>query len=183
MLKELSDSLILVRVQTWDLGAPTPRALEDAFALKWPSTVGIVAAGPTDHDSRVAAILCVGPTEWLVIGADPNAAVILRPLQAALDGTPFRATTVTDSLAQIVIEGPQARLMLAKASSLDLHPSRFSPARCARTRLAGMPVLLWCTKEFNFRCIVASSYREYLLAWLADAGLEMETSTLACNTS
>lgn len=199
MLKELTDSPTLIRVQTWDLGAPIPPALEDALAIEWPTTVGLVATGGTDlatiatvttgrtdpsgsHTNRVTAVACLSPTEWLVIGtasaaastAVSDAAPLLRPLQEALEGTPFRATTVTHALARIDVEGQAARLLLAKGCSLDLHPSRFSPGRCARTRLAGMPVILWCIQESTFQCIVASSYRDYLLTWLADAGLEKQ---------
>ena len=178
MLKELSDYPTLIRVQTWDLGASIPPALQDALAIEWPTTVGVVATGcadlPASHTNRVANVACLSPTEWLVIGAHSDTAGLLCPLHTALDGTPFRATTVTHALARIEIEGRDARLLLAKGCSLDLHPSRFSPGRCARTRLAGMPVILWCTQESTFQCIVASSYREYLLAWLADAGLERE---------
>jgi sarcosine oxidase, subunit gamma len=173
MLKELSDSCTLIRVQTWDLGARVPPALQDALAIEWPTAVGVVAAS---HTNRVAAVACLSPTEWLVIGtaAASDAATLLRPLQGSLEATPYRATTVTQALARIEVEGRAARLLLAKGCSPDLHPSRFSPGRCARTRLAGMPVILWCIQESTFQCIVASSYREYLLAWLADAGLEME---------
>ena len=178
MLKELSGSFTLIRVQTWDLGAPIPQALEDALALEWPTTVGVVAtarANPAaDHPAPIAAVACLSPAEWLVIGAHSDAANLLPPLFTAIAETPFRATTVADALARIELEGQASRLLLAKGCSLDLHPSRFSAGRCARTRLAGMPIVLWCLHESAFQCIVASSYREYLIAWLADASLERE---------
>jgi sarcosine oxidase, subunit gamma len=168
MLEELNNLPTVIRVQSWELGAPVSRDLEDFLAVEWPTTVGVVA---TD---RIGSIACLSPTEWLVIGTDLDAVPLLQFLQTSLAGTAFRATVITQALARIEIKGEEARLLLAKGCSLDLHPSRFSAGRCARTRLAGMTVILWCTRECTFQCIVASSYREYLIAWLADAALELK---------
>ena len=70
------------------------------------------------------------------------------------------------------IQGPEVRSLLLKGCALDLHPSQFPPGRCARTRFAALPTILRCTSATNFECIVTSSYRDYLLSWLADAAEE-----------
>jgi len=93
----------------------------------------------------------------------------------AFDGSAFRATNVSDALARIEINGPEVRNLLAKGCSLDLHPPRFAPGRCARTRFAGMPVIVCCRGASKFECIVTISYVDYLLSWLADATLEFES--------
>lgn len=165
MLKHLVESSISIRVQTWDGEAAVPPKVAQMLGSDWPQETGAVASGRAD-------ILCVGPTDWLVIGTDPDATALLQRLEEAFEGSAFRATNVSQALARIEIAGPEARTLLAKGCALDLHPSRFAPGRCARTRFAGMPVIVHCTQPSTFECIVTLSYAEYFLSWLTDAALE-----------
>jgi sarcosine oxidase, subunit gamma len=171
MLEPLIDPCSILRVQTWDSQAPAPAKVEQALGVVWPHDSGAVACGR-------AAILCIGPTDWLVIASDPDAAALLDWFEEAFEGSAFRATNVSQALARIKIDGPAARLLLAKGCSLDLHPPRFAPGRCTRTRLAGMPVIVRCTQPSTFECIVTSSYGDYLLSWLADAATEFANTPI-----
>jgi sarcosine oxidase subunit gamma len=165
MLKPLLDPCSIIRVQTWDCGGAEPAKVERVVGISWPQETGAVANGRGN-------ILCTGPSDWLFISGDPDAAALLQQLEEAFEGSSFRATNVSSALARIELESPEVRALLAKACSLDLHPSRFPPGRCARTRFAGIPVIIHCTRTSTFECIVVISYAEYLNSLLADAALE-----------
>jgi sarcosine oxidase subunit gamma len=161
------ESCSIIRVQSWN-GALAPSAVEQLLGVRWPKTIGAVASGR-------AAIICVGPTDWRVIAADPDFTPWLQQLDAAFEGSAFRATDVSQALARIEIDGPEARELLAKGCSLDLYPPLFPPGRSARTRFAGMPVVVRCLRHSTFECIVPVSYADYFLSWLEDAALEFVT--------
>ena len=165
MLNSLLDPCIIIRVQSWDSQAVVPSKVEQAFGIGWPREIGAAASGRAD-------ILCTGPTDWLVISTNPDGPSLLQDLDKAFEESAFRATNVSSALARIEIDGPEVRVLLNKGCELDLHPPRFPPGRCARTRLAGMPVIIRCTSASTFECIVASSYRDYLVSWFTDASLE-----------
>jgi sarcosine oxidase subunit gamma len=165
MLKRVLEPCGIIRVQSWDSAVSAPPAAEQVVGVDWPKSAGAVAYGRGD-------IICVGLTDWLVIAPDLDAASWLQRLDAAFDGGPFRATNVSQAFARLEIDGPEVRDLLAKGCSLDLHPSQFAPGRSARTRFAGMPVIVHCTAATLFECIVTLSYSDYLLAWLDDAAVE-----------
>lgn len=164
MVSRVLDPCAIVRVQGWDGAAGAPSsALDEVVGVAWPRQVGAVASGRVD-------VLCVGPTEWLVMGGDPGGGgELCGRLGAALVGSALRATDVSRGLARVEFEGPEVREFLLKGCSLDLHPERFPVGRCARTRFAGVPAVLCCRGDSRFEGVVAASYREYLLAWIGDA--------------
>jgi sarcosine oxidase subunit gamma len=160
----------IIRIQSWDSEALAPLAVEYMLGVAWPRKTGAVATGR-------AEIICLGPTDWLVVATEPDATPWLGRLAAAFDGSAFRTTNVSDALARIEIEGAEVRDLLAKGCSLDLHPPLFPPGRSARTRFAGMPVIVRCAGTSNFELLVMQSYADFLLSWLADATLEFEPTT------
>ena len=167
MLSRVLDPCGTVRIMSWVSDSPLPGRLEQALEIAWPRSVGQVTRGRVE-------VLCVGPTDWLLIAPDPDAAPLLQMLSEAFEGSPFRATDLSAALARIRIEGVNARTLLAKGCALDLHPRVFRPGCFARTRLAGMPVIVRCTDALAFECLVTLSYGEYMLAWLTDAAAASE---------
>jgi sarcosine oxidase subunit gamma len=165
MVKRVLEPCSIIRMQTWDGAAVVPPAVEQVLGAGWPASTGTVAHGRGD-------VICVGPTDWLVIAPDPGAASWLRQLDGAFDESPFRSTDVSQALVRIEIGGTEVRELLAKGCALDLHPSKFAPGQTARTRFAGMPVIVHCTAASKFECIVTRSYADYLLAWFDDAAVE-----------
>lgn len=159
----------ILRVQTWDVQAPAPSAVTHELGAAWPTTPGAVVIGR-------AHIICVGPADWLAIAADPSAAQFLQRLSRLFEAGAYRATDVSQALARIEVDGPEARELLAKGCSLDLHPSQFAPGRAARTRFAGMAVIVRCTAASTFECIVTLSQADYLLSWLEDSAMEFEAT-------
>jgi sarcosine oxidase subunit gamma len=165
MLNRVLDPCSIIRVQTWECEAAAPLKVEQMLGVAWPKETGTVARGHAD-------IICTGPTDWLVIASDPDTNALLQQFDEAFQGSAFRTANVSQALARVEIDGPEARVLLNKGCALDLHPPHFPPGRCARTRFAGMPVIVRCTQESTFECIVASSYRDYLVSWFADAAIE-----------
>ena len=165
MRSHLLDPCTFIRVQTWNSYATPNQEVEIALGTSWPRETGRIAIGR-------AHVLCIGPTEWLVTATDIDAKALHQQLENAFEGSTFRATNVSQALTRIEVQGTEARALLLKGCALDLHPSRFPPGRCARTRFAALPTVLRCTGPTNFECVVASSYRDYLLSWLADAAEE-----------
>lgn len=152
----------IMRVQSWDVDANVPSAIDQVVKAEWPREVGAIVSGPVD-------VLCIGPTDWLVIAEDTDGDELYRTLETALIGSALRVTDVSQALARIEVEGPEAREFLLQGCSLDLHPDRFPAGRCARIRFAGIPIVLRCRDASSFEEIVPASYRDYLLAWIADA--------------
>ena len=161
----------ILRVQTWDGDAVIPSGAEQLLGTPWPKETG-------DTERGRAAVIAVGPMDWLVLGADPTAATLLSALERAFENSVFRTTPVSQALARFKIDGPETRTLLAKGCGLDLHPSHFPRGRAARTRLAGMPVIVYCSGSSSFECVVTASYADFLVLWLNDASLEFEGVTL-----
>ena len=172
MRSRLLDPCSFIRVQTWEAQTTTTEKVEVAVGTPWPKEIGTIASGHVD-------ILCIGPTDWLVTATDIDAKALHQKLEVAFEGSTFRATNVSQALARIEVQGPETRALLLKGCSLDLHPSRFPPGRCARTRFAALPTVLRCTGPMNFECIITSSYQDYLLSWLTDAAEEFLDSRCA----
>ncbi len=164
MRSSVLERCTIIRAQSWAIPDSAPVAAEQALALQWPMRIGTVAVGR-------ANVACVGPTDWLVIApAERESAALLKALTEAFAGSSFRATDVSSALVRIHLEGDQVRTLLSQGCGIDFHPQRFPPGLATRTRFAGLAVVLWCTGTTSFECIVARSYEDYLLAWLADAG-------------
>lgn len=168
VLKRLLSPCSIMRIQTWDNEAIASCTVGDVLGVAWPHTTGAFAAGR-------AEVVCVGPSEWLVIARDSDVISWLHRLDVAFRESSFRVTNLSQALSCIEIESPEARNLLAKGCALDL--SSFAPGRCARTRFAGMPVIVCCRDVSKFECIVTLSYVDYLLSWLADATLEFESTS------
>jgi sarcosine oxidase, subunit gamma len=160
----------ILRLQSWNGAALVPAAIEQMLGIIWPRETGSVSRG-------CAEIIRVGPTDSLLIDINRNAHSWLPPLNAVLVGSSFRATDVSQALVRLELSGPETRDLLAKGCGLDLRPTRFAPGRAARTRCAGMAVILYCTAASKFECIVTRSLSEYLSSWLADAALEFEATS------
>ncbi|WP_158844009.1 sarcosine oxidase subunit gamma [Saccharothrix deserti] len=121
---------------------------------------------PTPPASGVAAwgersVLWLGPEEWLVVGPDGDT----FDLPGGVDVSANRTT--------IELSGPNARDVLEKGCTLDLHPRAFGAGRCAQTTLARSQVLLWQTSNAPvYRLMVRGSFAHYLADWLTDAAQE-----------
>ncbi len=98
-----------------------------------PGTPNTVAAG------GVASLLWLGPDQWLAVGSGADLA---SRLESALAGFHHSVCDVSSGRQVLELAGPEARAVLAKGMSLDLHPRAFKSGGCAQTALARVPVVL-----------------------------------------
>ena len=82
-------------------------------------------------------------------------------------------TDVSEARTTIAIAGPRARELLAKGTSIDLHPRVFRPGRCVQTGFAGANIILRQSDEVpSFEILVLNSFAEHLWAWLEGGARE-----------
>jgi sarcosine oxidase subunit gamma len=157
-------SLAILRGEARDLAFA--EATRQALGMALP-----VFAGRSVQAGEVRA-LWLGPDEWLIGG--PADADLVGPLHRALAGVMHQAVEIGDARAVIGLAGANARDVLSKGCSLDLHPTVFRAGACAQTLLGRAGVLLHLLAEDGpvFDLYVARSYADYLWRWLEDAALE-----------
>lgn len=157
------------------------RGQPDAEAFV-PSVAEILGGDPPLTPNTTAlygdVTLCwLRPDEWLVMIPDAdNVAMLLAALQQ-IDGY-TAVTDVSGGYAVISLSGSQARQVLAKGCTLDLHPRQFTTGRCAQSLLAKADVLLIAKGEDEFEIVVRRSFADYLWQWLVDAADEYGLAVL-----
>jgi sarcosine oxidase subunit gamma len=116
------------------------------------------------------ACLWLGPDEWLVVGPGGGEHEIAGRLRSAFGDRHAAVIDVSESRTTITVAGPRARALLAKGTSIDLHPRVFGPGSCVQTGFAGANVILRQTDETpTFEIFVLDSFAEHLWAWLEGA--------------
>lgn len=121
----------------------------------------------TDGDHRV---YWLGPDEWLIETRTDLAADLLSELSAALAGHHSAVNDISGGNMALRIKGIDARTVLAKGCTLDLHPREFGPGQCARTSLAkAVAVLAVAYDAPTYTVIAGRSVSDYLCRWLVHA--------------
>jgi sarcosine oxidase subunit gamma len=116
------------------------------------------------------SVLWLGPDEWLVVDTQSTPEEIEATVRAAFAPDWGSVVDVSANRSVIELSGPQARDLLARGCSLDLHPRSFAPGRCAQTLLASTAVILWQTDDTpTCKILVRASCAAHLTRWLADA--------------
>jgi sarcosine oxidase subunit gamma len=150
-------------------------AVTAALGVELPVKPNTTAAGDG------IAVLWLGPDEWLVVAA-PDAGMAAG-LEMALAGDHGAVTDVSESRAVIGLAGANARQVLMKGCSLDLHPRAFRAGRCTQTLLARAGVILHQTgNEPAYDIYVARSFADYLWTWLEDAAEEYGVRVTSAET-
>lgn len=144
---------------------------------------GAVAPGPASATGEGPSVLWLGPDEWLVVGADDDATTVLTLLDAAVGGDRGSVVEVSSHHTTLVIRGPQARDLLEKGCTVDLHPRSFGAGQCARTTFARGQLLLWQTDADGplgpvYRLLIGSSFAGYFADWLTDAAAEFRSGMM-----
>lgn len=156
-------------------GDASDRAFVDgvrqAIGCDLPADANTFSQGPG------AALLWLGPDEWLVVDRPDRAEDIVGSLRRALAGMRHSVTDVSAARSAIEIGGADARMVLAKGCPLDVHAGVLSPPRTAQTPLAKARVIIQCCDAApRFRLFVARSFAAYLTEWLVDAAAECAAS-------
>ncbi len=141
--------------------------VEQALGLALPVEPNAISEG----DGKQA--LWLGPDEWLVVTLPDERGAVADRLGAALAGVHSSVTDISGGQTLMNLSGANAREVLAKGCSLDLHPRGFGEGRCAQTLVSGANVILrWAGPGPSFDLIVRRSFADYLALWLHDAALE-----------
>ena len=112
----------------------------------------------------------LGSDEWLIETSGEGAAALGSELAEALAGFHAAINDVSGGNVALCVSGVDARTVLAKGCTLDLHPREFGPGQCARTGLAKATVLLGVLDNASsYTIIVPRSFSDYLCRWLAHA--------------
>lgn len=132
---------------------------------------------PTEPNTFVENDRCsaiwLGPNEWyLVVPAGEELDAIDR-LERALEGQHVAVNDLTSGLTTVHLSGSNARDVLQKGCTLDLHPRAFGAGQCAQTLVAKAGVLiLHRGDEPAYELVVRRSFADYLCLWIEDAALE-----------
>ena len=115
----------------------------------------------------------MGPDEWLITAGTRSAATLETELRAAV-GEDGAAIDVSAQRTTLRLSGPDAREVLAKGCSLDLHPKVFRKGTAAQTMLglAGVVLIALDDAGSDYRILVRASFARYLADWLIDAAEE-----------
>ena len=123
------------------------------------------------------ACLWLGPDEWLIVGPGGGEHEIAARLRAALGTMHAAVTDVSEARTTIAVSGSRARALLAKGTSIDLHPRVFSTGRCMQTGFAGANIVLRQVDEApTFEILVLNSFAEHLWAWLEGGAREFRVA-------
>jgi sarcosine oxidase subunit gamma len=133
-----------------------------------PTTPSTLTEGPD------ATVMWFGPQEWLVCSANQGGEELEARLRAAVAEYGGAAVDVSAQRTTLRLHGSHVREVLAKGSSLDLHPSVFGIGAAAQTMLGQANVVLIPLTDngTDYRILVRSSFAGYLAEWLIDAAEE-----------
>lgn len=105
----------------------------------------------------------LAPGDWMLVGdvklngSGPNSGL-------------WHLSDVTDGRVVFEIAGPDARNLLGKGTSLDLHPRSFGIDQSAQTLFAQLRVLLdQISEQPKFNLYADISFSSYLKSWFGDA--------------
>ncbi|MGH6953053.1 MAG: sarcosine oxidase subunit gamma [Alphaproteobacteria bacterium] len=152
--------------------------------------LGLDLPGAPNTVSTAGSLSCLrlGPDEWLVVG-EPGAEVgLVARLEARTRGLPAAVVDLSAARTTIELSGAKSRAVLAKATSLDLHPRAFHPGQCRESNLARAQGIVWLVADgppsgAAWRLLVRSSFAIYLALWLLDAMAEFGSPLLRTTRS
>ena len=156
--------------------------VERALGVSLPAAGQVASVMIGEIDGVVAgharSVLWLGPDEWLVIGPDGDSPDLVTRLDEAVGDGPGSVVDVSANRDTLVLSGPNARDLLEKGCTLDLHPRSFRAGQCAQTTFARGQVLIWQTADEDrpggpvYRLLFRGSFANYFADWLTDAALE-----------
>ena len=122
------------------------------------------------YTEGVHCVYWLGPDEWLIETGADRSADLASELSEALAGRHAAVNDVSGGHVAMCVSGADARTVLAKGCTLDLHPREFGPGQCARASLAKAVVVLCVADDApTYSVIVGRSSSDYLCRWLAHA--------------
>ena len=122
------------------------------------------------------SIQWLSPDEWLVIVPGGEAFALERRLRQALGQAHFSIVNVGGGQTLIELSGPQAREVLMKSTTYDVHPQAFPVGKGVSVVFAKASVVLRRPREDVWELVVRRSFADYCYRWLLDAAGEFGVS-------
>lgn len=128
----------------------------------------------TMSSNEQASILWLGPDEWLIVTDSDKSGDDLQILRGSLSAQFSALTDISSGQTVLKVSGTNARRLLSKGTTLDLHPASFKIGQCAQTVMAKCGVTLYLENESDpaYHVLVRRSFADYLWHWLEDACVE-----------
>jgi len=131
---------------------------------------------PDDANRFTAAdyrLYWLAPDQTLIVLPADEAIEQSERLDQALSSQHAAVNDVSGGYVSMRLSGYDARTVLAKGCTVDLHPKAFGSGQCAQTGLAKAGVLIGCLHDSSdFELIVRRSFSEYLCRWLVHSARE-----------
>ena len=149
------------------------KAVESVIGFALPLKSNTIA------DNDQFTVFWLGPNEWLLITPQNLEKKIEEEMNREFQGIFASITDISGGQTIITVGGDNARNVLAKGCTLDLHPNAFNSSQCAQTLVSKTNVIIrYSDSTASFDLIVRRSFADYLGTWLYDASLEYGISTL-----
>lgn len=116
-------------------------------------------------DARALSLIWAGPDRWLLLGPLAEEAALAAALGPPADPEHASITILSDSFAFFTLSGADARVAMAIACPLDLHPSAFAPDAATFSEMFGIRALVMRAPA-GWTFAVAGSDAAYLDACL-----------------
>jgi heterotetrameric sarcosine oxidase gamma subunit len=126
-------------------------------------------------DGDKARALWLGPDEWLIIPTDGQGAELASVIRETLSDVHHQLADVSDYYTEIGVSGARARDLLAKLTTLDMHPRSFRPGQVKGSMFARVPAVLRLAPDTvpeEFVLTIRWSHADYLWCLLALSGRE-----------
>ena len=148
-------------------------AKDQGFVAGIKQTLGLIlpVKANTVSSNAEASLLWMGPDEWLYSQVESSAGSDLEAdFNTALAAQHCLISDVSSSRIVLGLSGTNAREILMKATSWDVHPKVFSPGQCVQSAFARCHVLLHqINDEPSFHLYFHRSFSDYAYRWILDA--------------
>jgi len=153
---------------------------DDAFTEAVTESLGVElpVKANTIVDTDTLRGLWMSPDQWLLITDNDTGRTRVSELESKLDGVHAQLNDVSSGQTLITLKGGKALDVLAKGTTLDVHPRVFKPGQCAQTVFAKINVMLCprqsSAQQLEYDLIVRRSFADFLVRWLTHACIEYE---------
>ncbi|WP_136066593.1 sarcosine oxidase subunit gamma [Modicisalibacter radicis] len=127
-------------------------------------------------DGGERSVQWLAPDEWLVIVPAGEEFTLESRLRQALGQAHFSIVNVSGGQTLIELSGPQAREVLMKSTTYDVHPQAFPVGKGVTVVFAKASVVLRRPREDAWELVVRRSFADYCYRWLLDAAGEYGVS-------
>ena len=151
-------------LRCWPDGTP---GLAPALGCPVPVTINTASA------AGERAALMLGPDEWLLLVPETERMAVEAAMAAALSGRPHSLVDVSHRQLALLLDGPQAGLVLNAGVPLDVGVAAFPIGTATRTLFDKAEITLWRIGADAFRIEVGRSLLPYLRAMLTEVMAEL----------